>query len=278
MTSRGQIDQYAEILSCRGIKSHVENGTNHDRLCYKVDDKSYFVTLPRHKEGDTRGHKNNIADILRRVSHIPIKSKTKGNGKGHVTTSGPPPQEIDIKFGVRGNGYLSASFKQRDLDRRFKILPRATVKLTTSKLVVISFHQEPNIGNLPAVNKGTVSYIFPRKSVPFEYTTKQVDGRSTPGSKASFVGNNELVTKTELPTILLVRPSQQLELTPKPEPKVQLEFKKTPEFVFSDDLGTDGKVLKELFNDWLERVEKSGSVAEIEFENNQIKLFVTVNL
>ncbi len=275
MPTRNQVDELKHMLIERDVKFLFKNGTKHDRLEYKIDGKPKWITLSRgNKSDDIRAHKNTMSDLARQIGHLPMVKplKTRTN-----KTNSLAEQFLDvtvIKFGIRKNGELSLSLTAREMNPRILNFARATLKISPENRLVLVFSDV--LGRKPSVqNDTTLVYTFSKSTVPFKYRSETIHGMTGPQLRFKWHGLKQLVATGPLPESIL--PASQ-----RTEPIVieVEELTKPPTldvgFIFSNDLVKDGRDLKELLNDWLQRMKASGSVATIETVDGEVKISMMV--
>ncbi len=278
MPTRNQIDELKHMLIERDVKFVFKNGTKHDRLEYKVDGKAKWITLGRGTIGDDiRAHKNTVSDLARQIGHLPMVKPFKvGNPK--KITSQISQERIIVKFGIRKNGELSLSLPAGIMNARIKNTSRGTLKMTPENRLVLMFSDV--LGRLPSVqNDSTLVYTFSRSTVPFKYRTETIHGGAGPGLRFQW-GSTKLVATGPIPESVLPA-SQRTEPiieapTPVPKPSHHTGTTLDIGFIFSNDLVKDGRDLKDLLNDWLQRMKASGSNATITTVDGEVKISMMV--
>ncbi len=276
MPTRNQIDELKHMLTERDVKFVFKNGTKHDRLEYKVDGKAKWITLSRGTIGDDiRAHKNTMSDLARQIGHLPLVNRKVSSAK--KITSQISQERIIIKFGIRKNGELSLSLPAKVMNHRIKNSARVTLKMTPENRLVLMFSDV--LGRLPSVNNDTtLVYTFSKSTVPFKYRTETIHGMTGPPLRFLW-GVSKLVATGPLPESLLPA-SQRTESVPVVEAIIEeptpLNQSLDIGFIFSNDLVKDGRDLKELLNDWLQRMKASGSEATIITVDGEVKISMMV--
>ncbi len=285
MPTRNQIDELKHMLAERDVKFVFKNGTKHDRLEYKVDGKNKWITLScGTTSDDIRAHKNTISDLARQIGHLPVVKPFKvGNIKKTNSLTNQLKDIAVIKFGIRKNGELSLSLPAREMNPRIKGCPRITLKISPENRLVLAFSDV--LGRKPSVhNDTTLVYCFSRSTVPFKYRLETIHGSAGPQLRFKWNGNKQLVATGPIPESILPA-SQRTEpivvreieekLEPVPRPLNQ-NLNLDVGFIFSNDLVKDGRDLKDLLTDWLQRMKASGSEATIITVDGEVKISMMV--
>ena len=276
MPTRNQVDELKHMLIERDVKFLFKNGTKHDRLEYKIDGKPKWITLSRgNKSDDIRAHKNTMSDLARQIGHLPMVKPSKARTSKTNSLSHQLRDIAVVKFGIRKNGELSLSLPAREMNPRIKGCPRITLKISPENRLVLAFSDV--LGRKPSVhNDTTLVYTFAKSNVPFKYRSETIHGMTGPQLRFKWNGNKQLAATGPIPESILPA-SQRTEFVVE---DVTVELTKPPQldvgFIFSNDLVKDGRDLKELLNDWLQRMKASGSEATIVTVDGEVKISMMV--
>lgn len=271
---REYIKPMIKELELRGMKHSLDLSGKHAKLQFKINGKIESLVFPK-TPSDRRGWEDDKARLRRWLAPIPLKSKP-------VQTKEPKMQEkpavAHVRFGIQSDGRLSATFPKSDL----AAIDPLRAKITRSSMGKVIFNFVLTGGSKGTITTSdTINFTFSRSKVDFVYGTTTVHGRSTPELLGRFINPTAMVLDNQLPEAIL-------QLNKPKEPRLPFKASKTPDpwtgygnpattapSKLPRDILQEGKELRELFNDWIERAVQAGCAVTTKIEDNKLRVFAS---